>query len=195
MSGDMKSTPQMFSPIAFAARTAARALSGWITSITSTAVAPAETLAMPLTRTTRPASTTLSARDALPGEDPVTPFIQRDEIHEPAAYAPRITVLDLDQFGDGVTSVPCDRRRVLARRRDKFPGYDKQPVVGAGEKTLHHVRPLVNPRRGGGSRQLRFVSQIDKHGLALPAVNRLQHHRISDLLADFLAAAISLTMA
>ncbi len=134
MSGDTKSTPQMFSPIAFAARTAARALSGWITSITSAAVAPAETLAIPLTRTTRPASTTLPRVKPCRARVPSLRSSSAMQIHDPAAYAPRITVFDLDQFGDGVMSVPCDRSRILARRRDEFPGCDKQPVVAPGKK-------------------------------------------------------------
>ena len=184
MSGEMKSTPAIVTPIARAARTAANALSGWMMSITSTCGSARGDIGGGLDAYDTSGIGNACARISLTRQDTVAVLVQIDRRHGLAADAPRIAVFDLDEFRDVMTPIARHRRRNTARRRDELPGNDKQTVIVAGKQALQHVWPLVNARQRKRRVQFRFVTQIDVDGIALHAVDGFQDQRVADPFRD-----------
>ena len=110
MSGVMKSTPVTTSPIAAAARSAAWRLSGWTVCVTSTTVPPVAMLAVPFTRTTRPAAMMLARVQPWWARTSIAVRIQHNGrqciVGEPVGIA----IFDLDELGDRVLAVPLRPR-------------------------------------------------------------------------------------
>ena len=148
MSVERKSTPPTSSPIAFTARIAISALSGWTTSVRSVAVPPVERLPVERRKTRSPVGRHALAGVALPRQHRLGLVVEGEpgEHLLVADAAPRILVHFLHQLLDGVHAVAHHVARHPLGDRDQLAVDHQHPVVVAGDEALDDDAAAVLPR-------------------------------------------------
>ena len=147
MSSVRKSTPATSRPIARAARSAISRLSGWMTSVTSTAVPPVERLAGRAQEDdSRPAAARCRGRSPL-CQQPLRLVVELEAGQHllVADAAPGIGVDLLDQLFDGAAAVTDDVSR--------------HPLRGGDQLAVDHQQAVIEPSMKLSTRLVRLCSR------------------------------------